>query len=116
MPAPERTRAEPAPDQPLPVLDEPQHVSEEAVVVEELAEPGAEEGAGANVEIAEPWEGYDAMTAKDIIGRLRSCSDAELAVVELYENAKRHRETVLAAVEKELRAKNGDVRTSPRKE
>ena len=113
---PARAPVEFAPDEPPPILDEPSHVSEEPVVVEELAEPGAEEGAGASIEIAEPWEGYDAMTAKEVITRLRSSGAAELAVVELYESAERRRETVLAAVEKELRAKNGDGRTSSRKE
>src|SRR5205814_1916344 len=39
----------------------PAHVSEEPELVAEFAEPGAEEEAGAEVEIAEPWEGYDRM-------------------------------------------------------
>jgi hypothetical protein len=96
-----------------PVLnDEPVHVSEEPVLVEELAEPGAEDGAGASVEIAEPWEGYGRMNAKEIIARLEGCSPAELAVIELYESANRNRETVLAAVERELKTKNGSGRTS----
>ena len=95
---------------PPPPAREPTHVSEEPVLVEERAEPGAEEGAGATIEIAEPWEDYDHMTAKNIAARLRSCSAAELAVVELYESANRNRETVLAAVKRELKTAGSDGR------
>src|SRR5436309_12999438 len=42
-------------DPPPPLVEEPAHVSEEPVVVEEFAEPGAEEGAGASVTVDEPW-------------------------------------------------------------
>ena len=84
--------------------DEPGHVSEEPVLVEELAEPGAEEGAGPEVHVDEPWDGYESMNAKDIIARLARCDSAELAAVALYERGHRGRHTVLAAVERELRA------------
>ncbi|MBV9839659.1 MAG: hypothetical protein JO156_16200 [Solirubrobacterales bacterium] len=69
----------------------------------EDAEPGAEDGAGAQVTVAEPWEGYDDLDAPDLIGRLEGASPAELAAVELYEGGKRRRQTVLSAVERELR-------------
>jgi hypothetical protein len=91
--------AEPAPP--------PAHVSEEPAIVEEFAEPGAEEGAGAEVHIAAPWDGYDEMNAKNVIARLAHATDAELAAVQLYEAAGRGRESVLAAVERELRSKTG---------
>jgi hypothetical protein len=93
-------------DEPLsPLVEEPAHVSEEPVVVEEFAEPGAEDGAGAQVTIDEPWDGYAQMTARDITARLGDASQAELAAVQLYESTHKQRETVVSAVERELRAK-----------
>jgi hypothetical protein len=85
----------------------PEHVSEEAVLVEEFAEPGAEEGAGPEVHIEEPWDGYESMNAKDVIARLAASNAAELAAVALYERGHRGRQTVLAAVERALRANGG---------
>jgi hypothetical protein len=85
----------------------PEHVSEQPTLVEEFAEPGAEDGAGAQVNIAEPWNGYARMNAQDIIERAPVANPAELAAVLLYEAAHRNRETVLAAVERELQAKSG---------
>jgi hypothetical protein len=82
------------------------------VLVDELAEPGAEDGAGANIEVAKPWEGYDQMTAKKIVARLRSSSAAELAMVELYESANRNRETVFAAVKRQLKTADRDGRNT----
>src|ERR687893_441801 len=38
--------------------------------VAEAAEPGAEDGAGAEVAVGEPWSGYDERTAADIEDRL----------------------------------------------
>jgi hypothetical protein len=92
-------------DPPSPLVEEPTHVSEEAVVVEEFAEPGAEEGAGAEVRVDEPWDGYAHMTARDITARLGDASSAELAAVQLYESIHKQRETVISAVERELRTK-----------
>lgn len=86
---------------------EPAHVSEEPVLVEELAEPGAEEGAGPEIHVDEPWDGYESMNAKDIIARLERCDAAELAAVTLYERGHRGRHTVLAAVDREMRANGG---------
>jgi hypothetical protein len=86
---------------------EPAHVSEDAVLVDELAEPGAEEGAGPEVHVDEPWDGYESMKAKDVIARLAGSSSAELAAVALYERGHRGRHTVLAAVERELRGNRG---------
>jgi hypothetical protein len=98
--------AEPA-SEPAPLRDEPTHVSEEPVLVDELAEPGAEEGAGAEVTVAEPWSGYAQMTAKDVLARLSDATPAELAAVQLYESANRHRDTVLSAVRHEHATKSG---------
>jgi hypothetical protein len=125
LPAPARPAfdqpAEPAPappafDQPAepapaaPALDEPAepaHVSEEPELVSEFAEPGAEDGAGASVTIAEPWPGYDQMPAGRVVARLAGATPAELAAVQLYESSNRDRQTVRAAVERSLKTKTG---------
>jgi hypothetical protein len=86
---------------------EPVHVSEEPELVQEVAEPGAEDGAGAAVHVAEPWQGYARMTAKQIIDRLADASPAELAAVQLYESIHRDRQTVRAAAERNLKSKTG---------
>ena len=93
-------------DPPSPLVEEPAHVSEEPVVVEEFAEPGAEDGAGASVRVDEPWDGYARMTARDITARLGDASLAELAAVQLYESTHKQRETVLSAAQRELRTKS----------
>jgi len=117
--APARSRAAPPPPAEAPPT-EPQtdrppeapapraeHVSEEATLVREDAEPGAEDGAGAQVTVAEPWEGYNDLNAQEVIGRLEGASSAELAAVELYEGGNRRRQTVLSAVERQLRRVSG---------
>jgi hypothetical protein len=83
---------------------EPAHVSEEPELVEQIAEPGAEDGAGASLRIREPWDGYRQMNAEDVIDRLTGASAAELAAIQLYESEHRGRVTVLDAVEHELRS------------
>jgi hypothetical protein len=75
--------------------------------VQEVAEPGAEDGAGASVTIAEPWPGYARMTAKQVIERLADATPAELAAVQLYESINRDRQTVRAAAERNLKSKTG---------
>ena len=77
-------------------------MSEEPTLVEEFAETGAEEGAGAEVTVVEPWEGYHHMTAQDVLARLEHSSQAELAAITLYETANRHRHAILSAVERQL--------------
>jgi hypothetical protein len=56
------------PDAPPAVPDEliPDHVDEEVVLVAEVAEEGAEDGAGPELHIDEPWEGYDRMAAVEV--------------------------------------------------
>jgi hypothetical protein len=78
-----------------PVAPEPVHVSEEPELVAEVADRGAEEGAGAEVHVDEPWEGYDRMTAAAIRGRLRMEDTAVAATVRLYEAAHKGRSSVL---------------------
>lgn len=95
------------PDEPAPLVEEPLHVSEEPELVREEAEPGAEDGAGAAINVMEPWRGYAHMSAKDVIARARSANRAELAAVRLYESRHRSRQTVLAAVDRQLKLSNG---------
>jgi hypothetical protein len=95
-----------APPEP-PRPPEPIHVSEEPELVEEFAEPGAEDGAGAAVTVDEPWPGCTRMTAKQVIERLTDASPAELATVLLYESFNRDRQTVRAAAERHLKSKTG---------
>ncbi len=90
-----------------PPENEPTHVSEEPELVEAFAEPGAEEGAGAQVTVSEPWTGYRRMTAQDVVDRLSDATPAELAAVQLYERKHRERATVLTAVERRLKHASG---------
>jgi len=129
QPAPTRTAESAAPSQaaepdqnaptrlePKPAgrpAEEPTHVSEEPELVEEIAEPGAEEGAGAEVHIQEPWSGYTQSSAEDVIARLATASPAEVATVQLFESHHRARQTILAAVERELRRANGSGSPTP---
>jgi hypothetical protein len=82
----------------------PGHVSEQATIVRESAEPGAQEGAGATIRVQEPWPGYSRMNVRDVVARLGGAPAAELAAVQLYETGNRRRQTVLQAVQRELRA------------
>ncbi|HYP48073.1 MAG TPA: hypothetical protein VEQ61_05500, partial [Thermoleophilaceae bacterium] len=66
--------------------------------------PGAEEGAGPEIHVAEPWKGYDRMNVKEIRSRLGRASAAELAAVQLHEAAGKNRRSVLAAVKARLSA------------
>jgi len=104
VPAPLRAArsAEPA-QTPTPAPEQPTHVSEEPTLVEEVAEPGAADGAGPEIHIREPWEGYREMSAREITARLADASAAELAAVELYEGSNRGRQTILAAVARQMK-------------
>jgi hypothetical protein len=102
QPAPRVREPEPATRQDAAAAQQPRHVSEEATLVAELAEPGAQDGAGAEVTVSQPWSDYDRLTAKQVIARLADATAAELAAVRLYEDQNRRRETVLSAVERQL--------------
>jgi hypothetical protein len=106
-PAPEPGPAFTFPSETIFEEREPDHVSEEPELVREIAEPGAEDGAGAAITVAEPWNGYSRMSAKDVIARARAGNPAELAAVRLYESRHRSRQTVLAAVDRQLKLANG---------
>ena len=62
-----RADAAPAP------TPEPLHVSTEPELVEEVAEPGAED-AGAQIRVREPWPGYRSLKARDVVARLASAT------------------------------------------
>jgi hypothetical protein len=80
------------------------HVSREAVLVAESADAGAGDGAGAQIRVAEPWEGYDKLTAKEVNDRLATASPESLGVARLYEAANRNRVTVLREIDRRLAA------------
>jgi hypothetical protein len=88
-------RAEPA---------EPANVSEEPELVAESAERGAEDGAGAEVAIDEPWPGYDEMQAADIQDRLVTETAETAAAVSLYEASRKGRADVLEAASRSMTA------------
>jgi hypothetical protein len=95
----------PAPEPPVdlePAPPEPPHVGEEPELVAEVAERGAEEGAGPEVTLEEPWPGYDSMTAVVICDRLTAENETVVAAVRLYEAAGQGRESVLEAASKSL--------------
>lgn len=106
--APSAPVAQPAPpvaDSPPAVPDEliPDHVDEEVVLVAELAEEGAEDGAGAELHVDEPWDGYDEMTAPEIRARLAAADPVVAAAVNLYETTHKSRRTVIEAAERALK-------------
>jgi hypothetical protein len=82
---------------------EPVHVDAEAEIVEEFAEPGAEDGAGAQITVDPPFDSYDALRAADVVARLRGADAALLGTIALYEQTHRKRRTVLDAIAKEQR-------------
>lgn len=92
-------------DSPPAVPDElvPDHVDEEVVLVAEVAEEGAEEGAGAELHVDEPWDAYDEMNAPEIRDRLAAADPALAAAVSLYETTHKSRRTVLDAAERALK-------------
>jgi hypothetical protein len=83
-------------------------VSEEPELVAEFAEPGVEDGAGPELHIREPWDGYRDMSARQVTARLGDASAAELAAVQLFESSTRSRQTILSAVARQLRSANGN--------
>jgi hypothetical protein len=109
-PSPTRERpappAQPEPEPPAPPAPEPPiklHDDEPTrgeVNRLRLEEREAEGGAvGAEVHVDAPWEGYDAMTAREVLDRLVGADEATLAVVRLYESASRNRATILRETE-----------------
>jgi hypothetical protein len=85
-----------------PASPEEDHVDTGAALVGEFAEAGAEEGAGAEVEVAEPWDGYARMTAAEVRRRLTDAAPATLTAVALYERVHRGRKSVLEDAERRI--------------
>jgi hypothetical protein len=84
------------------VTEEPSHVSEEPELVVEAAEAGAEEGAGPEVAVDEPWPGYDQMNAADIEDRLVTEGPEAAAAVRLYEASRKGRASILEAASRSM--------------
>jgi hypothetical protein len=61
------------------------------------AETGGPDSVGADVHVAEPWPGYDDMGLEDVLGRLQTATEVELAVVRAYEREHEARQAVLLA-------------------
>jgi hypothetical protein len=107
-PAPNPPQPPPSPASPSSGPPEPKPLQaarpdEGEILVDEVADPGAEEGAGAQIRIAEPWDGYAQLKAPEVVDQLAGRDQAELAAVELYESAHRKRQTVIDAAKRELR-------------
>jgi hypothetical protein len=79
------------------------HIETAPDLVAEFAEPGAEEGAGAQIHVEEPWEGYRRMRVADVVDRVAVAGPEALAVIQLYESTHRKRRSVLNAVERRER-------------
>ena len=60
---------------------------------------GAEGGPGPELHVDEPWEGYAGMRLDEVLARLENATDAELAVVRMYEAQHENRQAVLLATE-----------------
>jgi hypothetical protein len=96
-------RSDPRPPTPVsPTEASVKTIDDTPQLVRESADPGAANGAGAQIEVDPPWTGYDAMAADDVIERLAVSTPAELAVVQLYERSAKQRRKVLAAVQQRL--------------
>jgi hypothetical protein len=61
------------------------------------AETGGADSVGADVRVGEPWPGYDEMGLEDVLTRIQSASEVELAVVRAYERGHEARQAVLLA-------------------
>jgi hypothetical protein len=77
------------------------------VLVGEFAEAGAEEGAHAELNVEEPWEGYDRMRVGEITAALEGATREALAAVELYERSRKGRRSVLQAAGRRLKVLSG---------
>jgi hypothetical protein len=61
------------------------------------AETGGADSVGAQVHVAEPWAGYDAMRLDEVLARLADATEVELAVVRAYEREHEARQAILLA-------------------
>jgi hypothetical protein len=93
-PPPSPTRSQPAPPEPPIKLHDDEPTRGE---VNRRRFEAREGSVGAEVHVDEPWNGYDEMSAPDVLDRLVGAGEATLAFVRLYERANRNRATVLRA-------------------
>lgn len=77
-------------------------LEEQDELVAESADEGAQDGAGAQIEVDEPWPEYRRMTAAQILDRLSDADAAEIAVVRLFEGSNRDRRSVMRFTERAL--------------
>lgn len=91
-PPPPSARPAPPPVEPPPIPDE------EAELVAEVGDP-SDVGPAVHVE-GEPFPGYDALRAPEIIARLRDADESTRAMVRLYEESNKQRRTILEATER----------------
>jgi hypothetical protein len=63
------------------------------------ASAGPARGAGPQVHVDAPWEGYDAMPLDQVLARLADADETLLAVVRMYESTHENRQAVLLATE-----------------
>lgn len=94
--------AAPAPAPAPPVSEKVKTVDDDPVPVAEFGEEGAEENAGAEVSVAEPWEGYAVLTAAQVRDRLEGADRETLAAVVLYEGFGKSRSSVIQTAERRL--------------
>lgn len=66
----------------------------------EEQDAGSEGGPGATIEVAEPWDGYEAMTEDQVLDRLTGADPTLRAMVRLYESMHGSRRQILLATEK----------------
>ena len=111
---PEPEVREPAdlPDAAVSEVPAPEHLDAEVTLVESFAEAGAEDGAGAQIRIEEPWAGYGELAANDVIARLEQATAEELAAIQLFEASSKQRTTVLDAAERQLKARAASAERS----
>jgi hypothetical protein len=64
-----------------------------------IASSGPATGAGPEIHVEAPWEGYDAMPLDEVLGRLADADETLLAAVRLYESTHENRQAVLLATE-----------------
>lgn len=88
----------PPPEPPPP----PPHLDTESERVVTSADPGAPAEVGAEIEIAEPWDGYDSMPVAQVARQLSAAPAATAAAVRLYESSNRNRTGVLRAADRRL--------------
>lgn len=101
-PAPARAaRPAPRPTPPGPTVEVPTPAP--APIVEQSADAGMEDGAGAEVHVDQPWEGYSKLKAAEVRQAVAGQDGAAvLGAVRLYEATHRNRRTVLEAVDRRL--------------